>query len=88
MNECCSSIVFSLRSSFDVGGWYLVPFPIFSNFYPLHLLHHISQSTMEASAKVGMALPTKLSQLGHYEIICTLGTCSGNVVHVIFCMVL
>ena len=31
-----------------------------------------------------MALPTKMSQLGHYDTICTLGTCIGNVVHVIF----
>ena len=28
-----------------------------------------------------MALLTKMSQLGHYETIRTLGTCIGNVVH-------
>ena len=29
-----------------------------------------------------------MSQLGQYETIRTLGMCIGNVVHVIFCMVL
>ena len=31
-----------------------------------------------------MALPTKMSQLGHNDTIRTLGMCIGNVVHVIF----
>ena len=31
-----------------------------------------------------MALSIKMSQLGHYETILTLGTCIGNVVHAIF----
>ena len=38
--------------------------------------------------KAIMALLTKMSQLGHYETICTLGKCIGNVVNVIFGMVL
>jgi hypothetical protein len=28
-----------------------------------------------------VALSTKMSQLGHYETICILGMCIGNVVH-------
>ena len=31
-----------------------------------------------------MVLPTKMSQLGHYETIRTLGTCIRDVVHVMF----
>ena len=34
------------------------------------------------------ALSTKMSRLGHFETIRTQGTCIGNVVHVIFFMVL
>ena len=31
--------------------------------------------------KLKLALSTKMSQLGHYETIHTLGMCIGNVVH-------
>ena len=34
------------------------------------------------------ALPTKMSELGHYETLHTLGKCIGYVVYVILCMVL
>ena len=55
------------------------------HFIPVHCGQtHFSTSWRAKTSFASMALATKLNELGHYETIFTLGTCIGNVVHVIF----